>query len=44
MPVIRAPLGEWNRPGWCSVTSAGVFGVPAEGGTFDCHYHDFSEY
>jgi mannose-6-phosphate isomerase-like protein (cupin superfamily) len=26
------------------VTSAGVFRIPREGGTFDRHYHDFPEY
>ena len=47
MPVIRtaeSALSAGNRPDWCRVTSAGVFRVPAEGGTFDCHYHDCHEY
>jgi mannose-6-phosphate isomerase-like protein (cupin superfamily) len=47
MPVIRTSeqcLREGNRPEWCNVTSAGVFRVPAQGGRFDCHYHDFPEY
>jgi len=47
MPVVRTsekPLCEGHRPTWCKVTSAGIFGVPAEGGRFDCHYHDFPEY
>jgi hypothetical protein len=37
-------MGDGNRPDWCSVTSAGVFWVPKEGGRFDCHYHDCDEY
>ena len=47
MPVIRTSEGELcagNRPGWSSVTSAGVFQVPARDGAFDCHYHDCHEY
>jgi len=47
MPVIRTsekPLGEGNRPEWCQVTSAGIFGVPCNGGRFDCHFHDCDEY
>ena len=47
MPVIRTSeksLGAGNRPAWCTVTSAGVFGVSTAGGRFDCHYHDFPEY
>ena len=47
MPVIRtseAALSAANRPDWCHATSAGVFRVPTEGGTFDCHYHDCDEY
>ena len=47
MPVVRTSEGmlcEGNRPEWCQVTSAGIFRVPAEGGRFDCHYHDFPEY
>jgi mannose-6-phosphate isomerase-like protein (cupin superfamily) len=46
MPVIRTsekPLGEGNRPEWCTVTSAGVFRV-GRGGRFDRHYHDYPEY
>jgi len=37
-------MGEGNRPEWSRVTSAGVFRIPREGGTFDCHYHDCDEY
>lgn len=47
MSVIRTTehaMGEGNRPEWCKVTSAGMFRVPAEGGHFDCHYHDCNEY
>ena len=47
MPVIRTTdreMGAGNRPEWSSVTSAGMFRVPAEGGQFDCHYHDCDEY
>jgi hypothetical protein len=47
MPVIRtqiSALGENNRPDWCSVTSAGIFRVPATGGRFDRHFHDYNEY
>ena len=47
MPVIRTrimPLGEGNRPTWSSVTSAGLFTIPVEGGKFDCHFHDCDEY
>ena len=48
MPVVRTasdgPLREGNRPDWCTVTSAGIFRVPAGGGRFDRHYHDFAEY
>jgi mannose-6-phosphate isomerase-like protein (cupin superfamily) len=47
MPVVRTsvkPLQAGNRPEWCDVTSAGVFRVPAAGGTFDLHFHDFDEY
>ena len=47
MPVVRmseGDLAEGNRPEWCRVTGAGVWTVPAEGGRFDRHYHDFPEY
>ena len=47
MPVIRTAekaMGPDNRPAWSDVTSAGIFRVPAEGGRFDCHYHDCNEY
>lgn len=47
MPVVRTgmrALGLGNRPDWCRVTSAGVFGVPREGGRFDRHFHDCDEY
>ena len=47
MPVIRTSqrmLEAGNRPDWCRVTSAGIFRVSANGGRFDCHYHDFPEY
>ncbi len=47
MPVVRTSeevLHAGNRPEWCSATSAGIFWVPAEGGRFDCHYHDCDEY
>ncbi len=47
MPVVRTSeksMREGNRPEWCRVTSAGIFRVPAAGGTFDCHYHDCDEY
>lgn len=32
------------RPEWSTVTSAGIFAVPRNGGRFDCHYHDCDEY
>jgi hypothetical protein len=47
MPLIRTSeraMGAGNRPEWCDVTSAGIFRVPAGGGSFDCHYHDCHEY
>ena len=47
MPVIRTsekPVGPDNRPDWSRVTSGGIFGVPTNGGFFDCHYHDCHEY
>lgn len=47
MPVIRTSelaMEPGNRPAWSTVTSAGVFRVPAEDGRFDCHYHDCHEY
>ena len=47
MPVIRTSekaMGEGNRPEWSCVTSAGIFRVLADGGRFDCHYHDCHEY
>jgi mannose-6-phosphate isomerase-like protein (cupin superfamily) len=42
MPVHHG-LGPDNRPGWCEVTSAGIFKVSRDG-WFDRHYHDFNEY
>lgn len=47
MPLIRtseSEMGPGNRPAWSSVTSAGGFRVPTEGGWFDRHYHDCHEY
>jgi len=47
MPIIRTSkeaMGQGNRPEWCGVTSAGIFGVPTTEGRFDCHYHDCHEY
>lgn len=47
MPVIQTSkkvMGKGHRPDWCSVTSAGIFGVTTHGGRFDCHYHDCNEY
>ena len=47
MPIIRTSekaMGEGNRPKWSGVTSAGIFRVPADGGRFDCHFHDCHEY
>lgn len=47
MPVIRTTereMGEGNRPDWSRVTSAGMFCIPAEGGQFDCHFHECNEY
>ena len=47
MPVIRTsekPMGDGNRPEWCTVTSAGTFCVSVAEGRFDCHYHDCDEY
>jgi uncharacterized cupin superfamily protein len=45
--VIRTskqPLSENNRPPWSRATSAGIFRVPCNSGTFDRHYHDCNEY
>ena len=47
MPVIQTSnqhMSADNRPPWCTVTNAGIFMVPAEGGRFDRHYHDYNEY
>src|ERR1700757_3132718 len=47
MPVVRTSqqaLGASNRPQWCQATSAGIFRIPMEGGSFDCHYHHCNEY
>ena len=47
MPVIRTSekrMGQDNRPEWCGITSAGVFGIPITNGRADCHYHDCDEY
>lgn len=47
MPVIRTTdhqLDETTRPAWSDVTAAGMFEIPAVGGTFDRHYHDCDEY
>ena len=44
MPLIRNFLGPATRPAWSTVTSAGIFRVPAVNGRFDCHYHDCNEY
>lgn len=46
--VIRAserPLGASNRPDWCTVTSAGLFRISANGlARFDRHSHECNEY
>ena len=47
MPVIRTRhklMQAGNRPEWSRVTGAGIFRVPLENGTFDCHFHDCDEY
>jgi mannose-6-phosphate isomerase-like protein (cupin superfamily) len=47
MPIVRTnkrAMEQGNRPPWSDVTSAGIFRVPAAGGTFDCHFHDCHEY
>jgi mannose-6-phosphate isomerase-like protein (cupin superfamily) len=47
MPVARTSKEDMelgNRPSWSDVTSAGVFRIPVDSGTFDCHYHDCHEY
>jgi mannose-6-phosphate isomerase-like protein (cupin superfamily) len=47
MPVIKTSekmMEAGNRPEWSGVTSAGIFRVPAQNGSFDCHYHDCHEY
>ena len=47
MPVIslrEESMGPRRRPEWCPVTSAGIFRISAQGGRFDCHYHDCHEY
>lgn len=47
MPVIRTSakhMSQDNRPAWCGVTSAGIFGVSTAKGRFDNHYHDCHEY
>jgi mannose-6-phosphate isomerase-like protein (cupin superfamily) len=37
--ALRAP----NKPYWCQTPSAGYFRLSTEGGTHDCHYHDYNE-
>ena len=37
--TLRAP----NKPDWCQTPSAGYFRLSTEGGTHDCHYHDYNE-
>jgi mannose-6-phosphate isomerase-like protein (cupin superfamily) len=37
--ALRAP----NKPYWCQPPSAGYFRLSTEGGTHDCHYHDYNE-
>ena len=37
--ALRAP----NLPDWCQTSRVGFFQMPKEGGTHDCHYHDYNE-
>jgi hypothetical protein len=37
--ALRAP----DKPHWCQTPSAGYFRMAKEGGTHDCHYHDYNE-
>jgi mannose-6-phosphate isomerase-like protein (cupin superfamily) len=46
MTVIHAQdsaLRAGNKPDWCQTPAAGYFRMPKEGGTHDCHYHDYNE-
>ena len=43
MPVVRR-IDDQTRPEGCTATAAGVFRVPARGGRFDRHFHDYAEY
>jgi mannose-6-phosphate isomerase-like protein (cupin superfamily) len=36
-------LRAGNKPDWCQTPAAGYFRMPKEGGTHDCHYHDYNE-
>jgi mannose-6-phosphate isomerase-like protein (cupin superfamily) len=47
VPIINVQserlIGD-RRPAWSTLTAAGIFRVPREGGRFDRHYHDCDEY
>jgi mannose-6-phosphate isomerase-like protein (cupin superfamily) len=41
--VRDSSLRAGNKPDWCQTPAAGYFRMAKEGGTHDCHYHDFNE-
>ena len=41
--VQEGTLRAGNKPDWCQIPAAGYFRMPKEGGTHDCHYHDYNE-
>ena len=46
MTIIHTHYGTLragNKPDWCQTPAAGYFRMPKEGGTHDCHYHDYNE-
>jgi hypothetical protein len=46
MTVIHTQDGtlkDGNKPDWCQTPYAGYFRMSKEGGTHDCHYHDYNE-
>lgn len=47
MPIVDVrseKMSGLRRPDWSTLTAAGIFRVPREGGRFDRHYHDCDEY
>lgn len=46
MTVIHTKDGAFqapNMPDWCQTARVGYFRMPKQGGTHDCHYHDYNE-